>query len=247
MKLGVILPSFRDSPSEALAIADQAAATEGVSAVFAYDHLFPLGAPQRPALAPFPLLAAIAAKHPDLFVGPLVARVGLTSNAVLVSQFAALDAISPGKVIAGLGLGDAQSAAETTAYGISFAPLDERREALRQITQELQHRGQEIWLGGSSSAVVDLATAREASINLWAASPETVASFCSRCTVTWAGLSTWPASQGLSMHEGLRALKAAGATWAVFGWPGEAAIADPEVLLGALAEFSRFEEEASSR
>ena len=49
------------------------------------------------------------------------------------------------------------------------------------------------------------------------------------------------------MHEGLRALKAAGATWAVFGWPGEAAIADPEVLLGALAEFSRFEEEASSR
>ena len=60
MKLGVILPTFRDSAEDAFraaALADE----RGLDGVFAFDHLWPIGDRERPALAPFPLLAAVAA------------------------------------------------------------------------------------------------------------------------------------------------------------------------------------------
>ena len=59
MRTGVVLPTFRDTPDEAFAAAAEAVAA-GVDGVFCYDHIWPLGQPQRPALAPFPLLGALA-------------------------------------------------------------------------------------------------------------------------------------------------------------------------------------------
>ncbi len=59
MRTGVVLPTFRDTPDEAFAAA-AAAVAAGVDGVFCYDHIWPLGQPQRPALAPFPLLGALA-------------------------------------------------------------------------------------------------------------------------------------------------------------------------------------------
>ena len=59
MKLGVLLPTFRDGAEDALAFAGEAV-DAGVDGVFAYDHLWPMGSPTRPSLAPFPLLAAVA-------------------------------------------------------------------------------------------------------------------------------------------------------------------------------------------
>jgi len=63
MRTGVILPSFRADADAAFAAAGQAAAA-GLDGVFCYDHLWPMGQPERPALAPFPLLAAIARANP---------------------------------------------------------------------------------------------------------------------------------------------------------------------------------------
>ena len=51
MRTGVVLPTFRDTPDEAFAAAAQAVAA-GVDGVFCYDHIWPLGQPERPALAP---------------------------------------------------------------------------------------------------------------------------------------------------------------------------------------------------
>ena len=66
--------------------------------VFCYDHIWPLGQPERPALAPFPILGALAtmlgpSRGPGEgpYLGTLVARVGLVPNAVLAAQFVALD------------------------------------------------------------------------------------------------------------------------------------------------------------
>ena len=65
--------------------------------MFCYDHIWPLGEPDRPALAPFPILAALAASGeiPSTpgggpYFGTLVARVGLVPNGVLLGQFRAL-------------------------------------------------------------------------------------------------------------------------------------------------------------
>ena len=61
MKLAVLLPTFRHGASDAFDAAARAV-DAGLDGVFAYDHLWPMGSPQRPSLAPFPLLAAIDRK-----------------------------------------------------------------------------------------------------------------------------------------------------------------------------------------
>ena len=111
MKVGVVLPTFQSSPHAAIEVAD-AAAQAGVDGVFAYDHLWPMGSPERPALAPFSILGHVARRHPGLWVGPLVARIGLVDNEVLASQLAVLQEASEGRVIAAMGTGDSKSAEE---------------------------------------------------------------------------------------------------------------------------------------
>ncbi len=59
MRTGVVLPTFRDTPDEAFDAAAKAVAA-GVDGLFCYDHIWPLGQPERPALAPFPVLGALA-------------------------------------------------------------------------------------------------------------------------------------------------------------------------------------------
>ena len=57
MKVGLVVPSFRTDADTAL---DTAARSEaaGIHGVFVYDHLFPMGSPERPAVPCFPLSAA---------------------------------------------------------------------------------------------------------------------------------------------------------------------------------------------
>ncbi len=217
MRIGVVLPSFAWSPDEALGVAADAEAA-GIDGVFCYDHLWPMGNRTRPALAPFPLLGVIAHRHPGLVVGPLVARIGLVSNQTLVAQFAALEAIAPGRVIAAIGTGDRLSAQENQAYGVEFAPADERRDALGRCATELKAQGLEVWIGGGAQPTLDLAGSLGCVVNLWGATAERVAEQAARTEVSWAGLSADGADEG-DVGAQLAALRAAGATWAVFGLP----------------------------
>ena len=151
MRTGIILPTFRPTPDEAFDVARRAVAA-GIDGLFCYDHIWPMGQPDRPALAPFPLLAALVATLDDgdvghrsgPFVGPLVARVGLVPNQVLVNQFLALDHLAPGRVIAGLGTGDRLSEEENVAYGVPFASAAERRAELVEVARALKASGLEV-------------------------------------------------------------------------------------------------------
>jgi len=190
------------------------AAASGVDGVFCYDHLWPMGDPTRPALAPFPLLGVIARRHPELVVSPLVARIGLVSDEVLLSQFAALDAIAPGRVLAALGTGDHLSAEENRAYGIEFAPASTRRASLERCAATLLERGTEVWIGGGAAATLKVAADLGCAVNLWGASPADVASQARSTRVTWAGLAPGGDDEIATL---LAALELAGAAWAVVG------------------------------
>ena len=217
MKTGVILPTFRETADEALAVARDAEAL-GVDGVFCYDHLWPMGQPERPALAPFPVLAAVAAATSDLMVGTLVARVGLVPEQVLLAEFDALGAVAPGRVVAGLGTGDRKSAAENRAYGLPYAPASERRAELWRIAGALRDRGIPVWVGAGGGTTGRIAEweGEGVAANLWAAAPEGVAAWKARTEVTWAG----PApEEPEAVAVLLQQLAAAGATWAVLGWP----------------------------
>ncbi|MGH9088042.1 MAG: LLM class flavin-dependent oxidoreductase [Acidimicrobiales bacterium] len=214
VRTGVILPAFQETAAPALVAASRADAA-GVDGVFCYDHLWPLGQPARPALAPFPLLGAVAASTGRVRLGPLVARVGLVPDDVLLAEVDALRALAPGRVVVGLGTGDRLSAGENEAYGVAYVPAHERRSALRDCVRAVQGRGVPAWVGDGSAATRAVAEAEGAAVNLWEASPDRVASQAARGEVTWAG----PSPGGRLLASEVAALAAAGATWVVYGWP----------------------------
>lgn len=211
---GVILPAFQSDAAPAYEVALRAEAA-GVDGVFCYDHVWPLGQPQRPALAPFPLLAAIARATTRVRLGPLVARVGLVPDDVLLSQVDALWALAPGRVVMGLGTGDRLSAGENEAYGVAYAPAAERRASLRTCVRAVLDRGIPAWVGDGARATLAVAEHEGAAVNLWEATPDRVAAQARRCEVTWAG----PSPVDRALGPLVEAVAAAGATWVVLGWP----------------------------
>lgn len=222
VKVGVMLPTFRATPSEALSTATEAERL-GIDGVFAYDHLWPMGRPDRPALAPFPLLGAIAASTTALSLGTLVARVGVVPDATLVAEFTALALLAPGRVIAGLGTGDRLSANENRAYGLPFAAADARRQAVEHCARTLLDLGLTVWVGGLARPTVDVAESTGAVPNFWQASPERVAAQAARSEVTWAGMARPEGGDEQlgadELAEIARPIVDAGASWVVFGWP----------------------------
>jgi alkanesulfonate monooxygenase SsuD/methylene tetrahydromethanopterin reductase-like flavin-dependent oxidoreductase (luciferase family) len=217
MRVGVVLPSFRYGSEEAMATA-RAAEAGGIDAVFCFDHLWPMGQPERPALAPFPLLGAVAGSTDRLCVGTLVARVGLVPDGVLIAEFVALDLVAPGRVIAGLGTGDHKSSDENDAYGVPAAPPEERRAALARCAAALRDLGMPVWVGAGSRATNEVALEAGVALNLWGASAEAVAARAAQGEVTWAG----PAVTGgdaAAITAVLRPIAEAGATWAVLASP----------------------------
>ncbi len=231
LRTGVVLPTFRETPDAAFAAAAEAVAA-GVDGLFCYDHIWPLGQPERPALAPFPILGALATRFapasgsdddasdgPFLFLGTLVARVGLVPNAVLAAQFTALEHLAPGRVIAGLGTGDRLSEEENHAYGIASEPAARRRADLVALGRDLVGAGIAVWVAGGAAGRTEEARAAGATLNMWDAEPAVVAErSADGLEVTWAGP---PPAASPSLADRLAALHEAGATWAVFGWPVE--------------------------
>jgi alkanesulfonate monooxygenase SsuD/methylene tetrahydromethanopterin reductase-like flavin-dependent oxidoreductase (luciferase family) len=211
VKLGLLLPTFRDNADDALEVARQAEEA-GLDGAFAYDHLWPMGSPERPSLAPFPVLASVGVACPRLSVGPLVARVGLVSTAVLVEQYTTLEELTPGRVIAALGTGDHLSSAENVAYGLTYQSPDERRVLLRDALEALLPI-METWCGGGADKTNDLARELGLAINLWDVSIKRVREVLKSGPVTWAG------PLGEEPEERLDELEEAGVSWVVAGPP----------------------------
>jgi hypothetical protein len=208
MKLGVLLPTFRDNADDALAFARRAA-DAGLDGVFAYDHLWPMGTPTRPSLAPFPVLTAVARENPTLVVGPLVARIGLVGTPHLIEQFMTLHALAPGRVIATIGSGDKLSAAENLAYDVPERSADERRALMAETARALVTT-MPVWFGAGNDTTNGAARDVGAVLNLWNAPPERVAALRADGPVSWAG----PVPADLA--SSLDALREVGATWVVF-------------------------------
>ena len=148
MKLGLVLSVFTADPAKPLASAGRAAAA-GYDAVFSSDHLFPPGAPDRPSLEPYTLLAAVAAVNPGLGVGVLVTRAGFRPVGMLAKQAAALDTVTGGRAVLGLGAGDANGRAEHAALGLDYPPFPERVALLEETVLALRTLfGGRPWPGG---------------------------------------------------------------------------------------------------
>jgi alkanesulfonate monooxygenase SsuD/methylene tetrahydromethanopterin reductase-like flavin-dependent oxidoreductase (luciferase family) len=224
VKLGVSLPVFTDDPGRPLEVATRARVL-GVDGVFSPDHLFPPvfyppSGPDRPALEAFSVLSAVAAREPGLAVGTLVARVTLRPPGILAKQAAALDAMSGGRAILALGAGDRASVPEHDRYGIPFPSVADRLALLEETAVALGalFRGDtypggrsvpaiegpllppgapEIWIGGLSNAVIDVAARAAEAWNGWGLGVEAFAASTARLRrsaegrdvdATWGGI-----------------------------------------------------------
>ena len=175
VRLGVMLPTFSGDADHVL-VAARAAAAGGLDGVFAFDHLWPIGRPGRPALWSFACLAAAAAVTERVSVGPLVARVGLLGDDDLIDAFHALVAIAGrARVIAALGTGDRDSAPENRAYGVPYPHAAERLAAVARVASRLCDEGVTTWVGGLSSGTAEVARAVGAARNLWGVDVATMA------------------------------------------------------------------------
>jgi alkanesulfonate monooxygenase SsuD/methylene tetrahydromethanopterin reductase-like flavin-dependent oxidoreductase (luciferase family) len=218
VKVGVVAPVFARSPAPALSVARQADEM-GLDGVFSYDHLFPIRSPGRPTLAALPTLAAMALRTERVRLGTLVSRVTLLPLSVLVAALATLDDISGGRVIAGIGTGDALTRLENDAYGLAFPPLHKRLALLADAARALRARGVTTWIGGRSSPVRAIAAAEADGWNSWDGPLDELGAFAAdnrgRAYATWGGP---PPSDGdLAAH--LRRVADAGVAWAVYGPP----------------------------
>ncbi len=219
MRLGVVLPTFSLDATAARRAAREAE-DAGIDGCFCYDHLWPLGEPGRPAIAPFPLLGLLAVSTRTVVLGTLVARVGLVADEVLFSQLLTLRSLIGERLVAGLGTGDQMSLPEQRAYGLRHAPASERRDAVGALARRLVGEGVTTWVGGRDPRTISTARQAGAVPNLWAASAEELAAIARFSEVTWGG--SLPADPEKAGRR-LAGLAAAGASWAVFGWPGSAA------------------------
>jgi alkanesulfonate monooxygenase SsuD/methylene tetrahydromethanopterin reductase-like flavin-dependent oxidoreductase (luciferase family) len=158
--------------------------------VFVFDHLWPLGHPDRPALHSLALLGALAAETERLVLGPLVARVGLQPDAVLVHAFETLARMTgPDRLIAALGTGDSANRAENEAYGVPFPPKADRLARLETCCRALRRLGIRTWAGGNSAEVRTLAGVVADGWNGWGTDADTFAAQASGLgvEVSWGG------------------------------------------------------------
>jgi alkanesulfonate monooxygenase SsuD/methylene tetrahydromethanopterin reductase-like flavin-dependent oxidoreductase (luciferase family) len=134
-KIGVTLPQFTDDPDRFTAGAEKARAL-GFDSVWLFDHLWPLGGVhERPILECWTALAYVAAAVPDVELGTLVTRSSLRNPALLAKMAATVGAIAPGRVIVGLGSGDALNRAENRAFG---APFFSGADRIAQLVSTLE-------------------------------------------------------------------------------------------------------------
>jgi alkanesulfonate monooxygenase SsuD/methylene tetrahydromethanopterin reductase-like flavin-dependent oxidoreductase (luciferase family) len=216
LKIGITLPQFRDEADTALAAAVKAEEL-GIDGVFVFDHLWPMGQPGRPAISSGPLLGALAASTSTIQIGTLVARIGLLPDDVLIEVLCGVDALSGGRLVAGIGTGDKLSREENEAYGIPFELADIRRQRLESVAVAVAGADIPVWVGGGRPEMVALARAIGAAVNVWQVGAEKVAPLVDQgIEVTWGG------PVGVTVSDAratLTAVAAAGATWAVCAWP----------------------------
>jgi len=216
MKVGITLPQFRDDADAALAAARRAEQL-GIDGVFCFDHLWPMGQPGRPALSSGPLLGALAASTSTIALGTLVARIGLLPDEVLVEVLCGVQALSGGRLLAGIGTGDRLSREENEAYRIPFEPAAVRRERLGAVAASVVAAGVPVWLGGGRPEMVALARATGAAVNVWQVGVGPVADLAAQgVEVTWGGPVGDTVEEASTM---LAAVAGAGASWAVCAWP----------------------------
>lgn len=163
--------------------AAQRAEELGFDGVYVFDHLFPLGSPERPIFEGFVSLGAVAAVTDRVAVGTLVIRAPMRPAWTTAKAAWSAQAISGGRFTLGIGAADSLSRPEFEAYGIPFGSAAERIASVRETIEALHAPELQIpdvappktWVGGRSPAVRDVAAEMADGWNAWGGTADQLA------------------------------------------------------------------------
>jgi alkanesulfonate monooxygenase SsuD/methylene tetrahydromethanopterin reductase-like flavin-dependent oxidoreductase (luciferase family) len=196
--LAVTLPQFSAEPGPALE-ACRGARRLGFRGVFVFDHMWPLGAPTRPALECWTLLAALAAEvgrqlpegsgeprggapvgRDGFRVGTMVTRAGIRAPALVARMAATVGEVAGAPPIVGVGRGDLANRDENLAFGLPFGSIAERAAAVEDTVAALRGPlagtpAPEVWVGGVGPGARELAGRLADAWNAWALDPDELA------------------------------------------------------------------------
>ena len=143
MKIGVMLEGQEGLTWERwFRIAERVEAL-GLDGLWRSDHFFSLmGQPKRPALECWTSLTALAQHTQRIRFGPLVSPMTFRHPALLARMAAAVDLLSNGRLVLGVGAG--WNEAEHEAFGISLPPLKERFDRFEEGIAVIKA----LWTGG---------------------------------------------------------------------------------------------------
>jgi F420-dependent oxidoreductase-like protein len=109
----------------------------GFESLWRSDHYFSLmGRPERNALETFTALTLTAVETSRLRFGPLVAPMTFRHPTLLARMAAAIDQLSGGRLILGVGAG--WNVPEHQAFGLPFPPLKDRMDMLEEGIQVIR-------------------------------------------------------------------------------------------------------------
>jgi F420-dependent oxidoreductase-like protein len=142
IRMGLQIPNFTypgvSSGELFERVADIAVTAEeaGFDSVWVMDHFFQLpllGPPSHEMFEAYTLLGALAARTRRVRLGTLVTGVTYRNPALLAKEVTALDVISQGRAV--LGIGAAWFDVEHNALGVDFPPTGERMDRLEEAVQ----------------------------------------------------------------------------------------------------------------
>ncbi len=124
------------------AVADQVESL-GLDSLWRSDHFFSvMGRTERASLEAWVSLTALAQRTTHIRFGPLVSPMTFRHPALLARMAAAVDVLSNGRLILGVGAGWNDD--EHVAYGITLPPIKERMDRLEEGIKVIRA----LWQGG---------------------------------------------------------------------------------------------------
>jgi alkanesulfonate monooxygenase SsuD/methylene tetrahydromethanopterin reductase-like flavin-dependent oxidoreductase (luciferase family) len=190
MRVGTALPQRRIDAT----FLDVARECEdlGYDAVYVFDHLIPLGAPEgTPVLESFSTLSAVAAATSSVRVVTLVTRAAMRPPAMTAHLARTLHAVAGDRMVLGLGAGDASSEREDSLLGQPHLAMSERLDRLAVTIETLRGAvpGVPLWVGGTGARTRRLAAEVADGWNAWGATGSEIeaAMMPEPLVVSWGG------------------------------------------------------------
>ena len=168
MKIGIAISTFTGSSDTCVELA-QSGDRAGIDGVFVYDHLLghtTSGEP-RETIEAIALLGALAVETRTAALGTLVIGSGIRLARVAAEAMRTVNHLSGGRVVVGVGTGDAQSVTEDRAFGIDRGDASDRRHALQATVAAIRGVGVPVWVGGRSTEACEVAARYADGLNVW--------------------------------------------------------------------------------